>query len=94
MDSPWLKESEELKLKDLIAAVKYEDTSGVEWKPPLQLKHLLPAISGWDLSDSSRLEEAVIVLMGHDCLMRPGELLGGLTARDVVWKKGLKEYSV
>ena len=53
MDSPWLKQSEELKLKDLIAAMKYEDTSGVERKRPLQLKHLLPAISSWDLSDCS-----------------------------------------
>jgi len=75
LDLPWLKQSEELKLKDLIAAMKYEDTSGVERKRPLQLKHLLPAIAGWDLSDPFVLQEAVILLMGHDCLLRVGELL-------------------
>jgi hypothetical protein len=94
LDLPWLKQSKELKLKDLIAAMKYEYTSGVERKRPLQLKHLLPSIARWDRSDPFVLQEAVILLMGHDCLLRVGELLGGLTTKDVVWKKGCSEYSV
>ena len=44
-----------------------------------------------DLEDVVQLEETTIIMLGHDGLLRTGELLRGLKVKDVVWSED-KEY--
>jgi hypothetical protein len=74
--------------------MKLNGSGMVDWKRPLQLRHLREAISQLDLTDVRKLQEATILFVGHDCLLRVGELLGGLTVKDVLWKVGMSEYSI
>lgn len=94
IESVWLTAGQDQKLKDLVAAMRFNDNVLTDRKSPLQLKHLRAAVKEWDLSSRFKLQEAAILFMGHDCLFRTAELLGGLRAGDVTWKHGNDEYSV
>jgi len=90
----WLPPGQLQQLKDLVAMMKLDGSGIVDRKRPLQLKHLRKEVSSWDLEDIFRLQKAAILFVGNDRLLRVGELLGGLTVKDVVWKVGATEYSV
>ena len=94
LDQAWLSVSQLQSLKDLLAAVKLNGSGAVDRKRPLQLRHLREAVSKLDLTDVGKLQVATILFVGHDCLLRVSELLGGLTVKDVLWKVGRSEYSI
>ena len=94
LDQSWLSGSQLQSLKDLLAAMKLNGSGTMDRKRPLQLRHLREAVSRLDLTDARKLQEATILFVGHDCLLRVSELLGGLTVKDVLWKVGRDEYSI
>ena len=90
----WLAPPELLKLGRLVKQFEYEDPFQVRRKHGLQLKHLLPWLESMDLEDVFQLEEATIIMLGHDGLLRSGELLGGLKVKDVVWAEDKEDLSI
>ena len=94
LDQAWLSGGQLQSLKDLLAAMKLNGSGAVDRKRPLQLRHLRDSVSRLDLTDLRQLQEATILFVGHDCLLRVSELLGGLTVKDVLWKVGMREYSI
>jgi hypothetical protein len=84
LDQAWLSGSQLQNLKDLLSAMKLNGSGLVDRKRPLQLRHLREAVAKWDLADLRRLQEATILFVGHDCLLRVSELLGGLTVKDIL----------
>jgi hypothetical protein len=74
--------------------MRYLDTKAVNRKQALQLKHLHVMYKGGDLWDARLLEEAVILYMGHDGLLRAGELLSGLKVSDLVWSLDHAQFTI
>ena len=68
--------------------MEYEGPFAVERKKGLQVKELIRWLESCDLEDVFQLQEATILFLGHDALLRSGELLGGLRVKDVVWTEG------
>jgi len=81
----WITELQTNQLKDLVTQMRFNDSIPVQRKKPIQIKHLIKGTANWNLSDPRVLQEAVILFVGHDCLFRIGELLGGLKVSDITW---------
>jgi hypothetical protein len=90
----WLSEHEVFKLGRLVKQYELEDPYQVNRKHGLQLKHLLPWTESKDLEDVFQLEEVTIIMLGHDGLLRTGELLRGLKVKDVIWSEDREYFSV
>ena len=90
----WLSTHEATRLRKLMDHMRYLDTKAVSRKQALQLKHLHAMYTGSELSDPRLLEEAVILYMGHDGLLRSGELLSGLKVSDLVWSLDHSQFTI
>ena len=84
----WLDAPAIFKLGRLVKQMEYEDPFAVERKKGLQVKDLIRWLESCDLEDVFQLQEATILFLGHDALLRSGELLGGLRVKDIVWTEG------
>ena len=81
----WLSPTEAARLTALEAELRLEDHGGTERKLPLTMRLLVRIIGQLDLTVESELLAATLMAMGHDGLLRGGELCSGLRKEDFVW---------
>ena len=91
---PWLLPGAELSISRLVSQLKFEDTGDTFRKAPLQEHHLQSLLPLSNLDDAHNLLMVTILYMGHDGLLRSGEIVSGLHPRDVIWGPGRTSMSV
>ena len=91
---PWLLPGAKLSIARLVSQLKFEDTGDTLWKAPLQEHHLQSLLPLCNLDDAHDLLMVTILYMGHDGLLRSGEIVSGLRPRDVIWGPGRTSMSV
>ena len=91
---PWLLPGAELSIARLVSQLKFEDTGDTLRKAPLQEHHLQSLLPLCDLTDAHDLLMVTILYLGHDGLLRAGEIVSGLRPRDVIWGPGRTSMSV
>jgi len=65
--------------------LKYQDVSNSKQKRPIQIGLLKKILCGLDLSRKADLFIAVLLVTGHDGLLRTVELLSSRKIADVIW---------
>jgi hypothetical protein len=93
-DIAWLSSTEEYKLKLVVSELKYQDVRGVVRKHPLKLEYLLHVMQKIDIKSSKELYGMTLLFLGHDGLLRSGELASGLTTADVSWGVDMKSFTL
>jgi hypothetical protein len=88
----FLSESDMYKMKLLVKQLKFNDTTGVNRKRPLTLNYLLDILSKLNLTKDKDLIGITMMFMGHDGLLRSGELCGGLHVNDVEWSPDKRSF--
>jgi hypothetical protein len=81
----WLEKAEAAKLSALVRELKLEDQSETDRKLPLTTALIKDIVQLLDLEVDLDLLEAALVSVGHDALLRGGELCSGLRKEDFVW---------
>jgi hypothetical protein len=81
----WLTESENYKVQLLVSELKFRDYSSPIQKKPLRILHLLSIINVVNLDNNLTLYGITLLFMGHDGLMRSGELFSKLVVDDILW---------
>ena len=81
----WLNAGEVLRLTAVVRQLRFVDRSPPNQKRPLFLRMLQRLFARWDLSMRAPLELATILLLGHNGLLRSGELMSGLRVSDITW---------
>lgn len=85
---PWLSPGDLIKLKRIRRQLELDDKTDVERKRPFVLAMIQDALQQeiWRPQESDYdLLCATVVLVGHNGLLRGGELLYGLRGKDVTW---------
>ena len=75
---PWLTDAEAYTLKRGIDMLKLEDLTPVRQAAPFTRELLLKMVSLMDLSVDEQLMQAAMAFIGHDAILRGGELFGGI----------------
>ena len=91
---PWLDGGDSRHLNRIIGIIKLNDKVNVRRVRPLQLAQLNVWTARWDVSDHKALMLLTLLYVGHDGLLRVGELLSGLTIGDVSWDGDHKGFSI
>ena len=91
---PWLLPGAELSISRLVSQLKFEDTGDTLRKAPVQEHHLKSLLPLCNLDDAHDLLMVTNLYMGHDGLLRSGEIVSGLRPRDVIWNPGRTSMSV
>lgn len=81
----WLSKAEASKLGVLVAEMRLEDHKETRRMSPLVTELLIRIIGSYDLDNDVELLEATLLTVGHDGLLRGGELCSSLTKDDFVW---------
>lgn len=81
----WLSDSDSYKVQLFVLELKYRDTSLSIQKKPLRLFHLLSIINMVNLNNDVTLYGITLLFIGHDGLMRSGELFSKLIVEDILW---------
>ena len=82
----WMSEADETRFREAVCVWQYEDLSASRRKRPLTLVILEDIIGRMDLANERELMFAVALMMGHDGLLRSGEVMSGLQVKDVTWE--------
>ena len=90
----WLGVSDARRLALLVGQLQFNDMHIVERKQPIRLVQLNRWTRGIDLGDNKELMFVTMCYLGHDGLLRLGELLSGLTAAQVQWSHDNHSLSV
>ena len=93
---PWLTEGDLYLLKKVRGQLALEDTTDIDRKHPFTLKMIQKAVAHvWRPKESPYdLLCATAALVAHNGLLRGGELLYGLRARDVTWESRNRSVSL
>jgi hypothetical protein len=81
----WLGEAEEGLWKEILRDLRLEDYSVSRRKRPLLRKLIQAIIAKLDLRDPVQLYLAMLLEVGHNGLLRSGELLSGIKVIEVIW---------
>lgn len=87
----WLREADAYRLKRTIAALVYEDVTPSRAKLPATLDVLERVVRSLDMTSLWERAMATSLLLGHNALLRGGELHSGLRVRDLSWDSKNKE---
>lgn len=90
----WLTDQDAIRLKKLTALLRFEDTSQSRRKSALRLSHLIEIVALLDLSRPAELLKATELMVGHDALLRGGELASGIKAHQITWWPRDKGFSL
>jgi hypothetical protein len=81
----FLSETDTYKLELLVKQLKFNDVKGPNRKRPLTLNYLLDIIPLLDIENPCDLVGITMLFMGHDGLLRSGELCNQLCVDDIQW---------
>ena len=81
----WLSPGDQLRLTSLIKALEKEDFNPLHRKLPLQEFHFQRVADTSDRSNPHHLLTLLLLYVGHDGLLRAGEIVSGLTTAEVIW---------
>ena len=86
---PFLTVREEKDLKKLLDRYRLEDPTPVNRMSPLRSNLIARAIAKWDLNKVDRLQDATLLSVATQVLLRTKEVVGGkgLRASAFIWKK-------
>ena len=73
-------------MKRLVARMKYENLNPIRRVKPIQIEHLRKWCPEGVQEDAKELQTALMLYLGHDGLLRIGELLSGIRAGDIRWR--------
>lgn len=90
----WLSDSDKYKLASVVKNLEYHDTKAVQQKSPITVSLLLQMFSKMNLNKLAELLTATAMAVCHDALLRPGELLGGLTTADIMWDWRERSFTI
>lgn len=81
----YLSDTDSYKLKLLVRQLQFQDVKGPNRKRPLTLNYLLDILPMLNLNKQRDLIGITMLFMGHDGLLRSGELCNQLRVDDVQW---------
>ena len=81
----WLEESAVARLCLLEKSLRFDDYGGGRRKRPLVAALLIQLLQVLDLNNPVHLQLAATLALGHDGLLRGGEVWSGLKVADVLW---------
>lgn len=81
----WLSEQDQFKLKDPIKNLKYHDYSKSRTKDALTIILIMRIISILDIRILTNLLLVICYLLGHNGLLRGGELTSGFKVKNFIW---------
>ena len=90
----WLSENKGYKVQLLVSELKFRDYSSPIQKKPLRIIHLLSIISMINLNQDIKLYGMTLLFMGHDGLMRSGELFSKLLVEDILWDSNKTSFQL
>jgi hypothetical protein len=90
----WLSESDSYKVQLFISELKYRDMSHAIQKKPLRLIHLLSILNLVNLQNEVTLYGITLLFIGHDGLMRSGELFSNLIVEDIHWSTNKSSFQI
>jgi hypothetical protein len=91
---PWLDALGSHRLAQLVKLLRYNDESESQRKSALRLGHILDIIATLDLSKPADLLKGTMLMVGHDALLRGGELTSEIRARHITWWPRTEGYSL
>jgi len=81
----WLSPGDQLRLASPIKALEKGDFNPLHRKLPLRESHLQRVAATSERSNPHHLLTLLLLYVGHDGLLRAGEIVSGLTTADVIW---------
>ena len=81
----WLCDDDYKEVIDMVKQLEYEDHSETKRKRALRTLDLLRIARGWKLDERHDLQEATMYTMAQQGLLRSGELMSGLSTRNITW---------
>ena len=94
MKLKWLSEDSHYQLRSVLKVLKFQDLSASKQKRPIQLEMLKKMLGGLDLSKRANLLIAVMLMTGHDGLLRTAELLSGRKVIDLIWNSDRTTFRI
>ena len=91
---PWLSPGEVLGLNQTIKTLEADDFHPLSRKMPLQEHHLQRVTAWTQRSDPHQLLTLLLLYVGHDGLLRAGEVTSGLTTASVIWSPGRQAMAI
>jgi hypothetical protein len=88
----FLSDTDSYKLELLVKHLKFNDTSGPNRKNALTLNYLLDILSKLNLSNNTDLIGITMMFLGHDGLLRSGEICSGLHVNDIEWSPDKRSF--
>ena len=85
LDHPWLSPGEQIRVDRLVKVLQREDLHPLQRKFPLQEHHLQRFTALVDRRNPHQLLTLLLLYIGHDGLLRAGEIISGLLTTDVLW---------
>jgi hypothetical protein len=82
----WFSYDDEIHLRQFLSVVRGEDFSESKVKDALRFSILSRIIVSFDLNDSVQLLKATVLAVGHNMLLRVGELTSGILAHQFTWR--------
>jgi hypothetical protein len=79
----WLSYDDEIRLRQFLSVVRGEDFSESKVKDALRFSII---IATFDLNDPVQLLKATVLAVGHNMLLRVGELTSGILAHQFTWR--------
>lgn len=94
VDSPYLTPAEVYKLNAFCASLQFEDVVPVKRMKALGIKVIADIISRMRLQKKSHLLVALCLCLGHNGVLRAGDLLSGFLVEDVLWDHPYKCFTL
>jgi hypothetical protein len=90
----WLSYTDDIKLRQVLAVAQGFDFSESKVKDALRFSMLVKIISKYDLTDPVQLLLATVLACGHNLLLRTGETVSHIRARQLVWLQSVGRRGV
>ena len=94
LNQSWLSPGEQIRLDRLVKVLQREDFHPLQRKLPLQEHLIQRLVPLQNRRDPHQLLTLLILYVGHDGLLRAGEITSGLLTSDVIWAPDRKAFSL
>jgi len=91
---PFLTVPEEVQLKHVVKVWKRQDRRRRNRKDPLRFATVKRIVEAMDLRQVHQLQQATLLLLGTQALMRTKEITDGLRGSDVIWHRSSRTVTI